>query len=289
VYGRPVADAGPAPLPPGNAFTRTLSDLNRLVLGCGPLLRDGGLAALLSLLALVPFGIVLAGAQLCCGLLLLLGGWSFVNAIVYVGPYAAFGHAALGRPLGTRAVLRFARSRVPITFLAFFAQFIAMIVLYLGWMAGFFGLLSWSTHSGDDLDPVIILIAATVVLVVFTLVAIAGCVRWLYLAPIIAVVEPPRGALATFRRSGELTKGRRGVLTAAMLAPYLIPIVTSPELNALSRLDNTAYALKNVISVVAPICGYLASIYATGLLTAAAYLVVTGRSPRTDDEDPVPA
>lgn len=265
-----------------------LGDLHRLVIGCAPLLQRGGVSAVLALLALLPFAVAAAGAQVCCAFLFIFGGWSFVSALAHVGPYAAFAHVAAGEPLGAREALRAARRGLFVTFSVFFLHFLLMVVLYF---AAMYGVIAGTMIvSGVNDDGYWFLgVGAIAAVVVVAYLALAVSARWLFLAPVVAIAEDIATLRGALRRAGGLAKGRLPVLTLAMLVPYLAPVVFSPELTGLARLDDARSGLREIVSVVGPILGCTVSIYATGLLTTSAYLVVTGRSPRTDDEDPVPA
>lgn len=223
---------------------------------------------------MVLFAFLAVFAQFCCVFTFILGGWSFGTALLYVGPYTAFGRAAAGETLGTAAALRLARRRFIVTFLAFAPQSIGFVAFYVASLFLIYG----AFHRGvpDDLGVLVWLAPATVAYVVAAIAAVWIAIRWLYLVPLVAVAEAPITIRETFRRSGELAKGRIAFLAVARFAPDAVMLATLPQLNGMRQFDSST-PFAHIVQVAGPLAGMLVSTYVGALTAASAYLVVTGK------------
>ncbi len=271
-----------APLPEGNFIVRIFSDLNRSFPLAVLLLKRSWAPALLSLLALILFAFIAFIVQGCCGITFLLGGWSFASALLHVGPLTAFGRAVTGDTPATRPLLRLARRKFVITFLSFAPQSVTFAVFFYLY---FFVLMRFTMRGYEDLESAAwAVVPGVAIAVVLTWLWLRVVLMWLFLAPVVSIAEDPIGIGESFRRAGELSKGRLGFLLIARFVPDAVVLATLPQWSGLAQFER-GFAYRNAIFVIMPIVGIVLSAYVSGLLTAAAYGVATGARVPGYDED----
>jgi hypothetical protein len=274
-----------APLPPGGVLARLVSDLHRVVATCGPLLRGAALPATVALIAFAPLVLVslIAVYVPCC---VFLGFWSLPSAMLHIGPYTAFGRAAAGEtPVLVGSTLRVALRRAWITFLLFAPQSTLVVVFFcLFWAVIGVTFISPGMSLSDPAGDLAVRIVALLVLSLFAIFWIRYVLRRLFLAPFVAIAEGPMSFGAALTRSRYLAEGRTWLLAILYFSPYGVVAATIPWFTGLAQFDRN-YMYSNVVQFIAPVAGFFGAAWVGGLLGGAAYAVVTGRAPRSGEDD----
>jgi hypothetical protein len=267
--------------PPGDVFTRTLSELGLAIPHAVDIFRRAWLPALVSIVVFGLPALIAIGMQACCGLTLLVGGWSFASAILHVGPLTAFGRAAAGETPRVAGVLAGSVRGFGVTFLSFAPQSISFVISYI---AAIFVMALPALRDVGGGGSIAVFLAVLTVSVACGWLWLRVVLRWLVLAPVVFIAERPITIGASFARAGELARGRLLLVAFARFVPDAVFVMTFPQWNGLAQFDRTV-AYKNVVWVLAPALGLIASAFATGLLAGAVYLVATGaRVPGLDEE-----